>query len=313
MPLSAAINTVGNTINSMISYGTQKRLMKDQYNYNEQAAVNADARQRAQFHDLYSPTATLEQYKAAGLSPSMMLSGGAPATGGNAQGAQGAGVSQPQYPNIKIFDPLTNAQIEDLRANVELKKSQTALNNANKDFTLSNIIKLAEETKNVQWQNKLLEIQKGLDDIKLKVSQETTEDQIKNIQATAEKVYQNSLLASKQNEELQIKINFDKETYTTRVNQLTADYKNTLKDFALKESQINLNKEQINNLIETVSIRRLEMMNEKARINDLHNFYEEQVKQWAKENKMHVTDRWVNFSAQIIGSACNIGAAAVLK
>ena len=108
---------------------------------------------------------------------------------------------------------------------------------------------------------------------------------------------------------MQIKINFDKETYTTRVNQLTAIYKNTLKDFALKESQINLNEEQINNLIETISIRRLEMMNEKTRISDLHDFYQEQVRQWANENKMHITDRWVNFSANVIGSACNIGAA----
>ena len=311
MPLSAAINTVGNLANSMISYGFQKQLMKQQFDHNEQAAINADARQRAQYHDMYSPTATLEQYKAAGLSPSMMLSGGAPTTGGNAQGAQGAGVSQPQYPNIKIFDPLTNAQIEDLRANVELKKSQTALNNANKDFTLSNIIKLAEETKNVQWQNKLLEIQKGLDDIKLKISQETTEDQIKQIQAQAENVYQNSLYANKQNEELQLKINYDKETYTTRINQLTANYKNTLKDFALKESQINLNEEQINNLIQTVSIKRLEMMNEKTRISDLKNFYEAEVNQWAKENKIHITDRWVNFAAQLIGSACNLGAVAL--
>ena len=96
------------------------------FKFNEMSAKNADKRQRQQYWDLFSPKALLEQYKAAGLSPSMMMSGGAPAVGqSSAQGNQGAGIQGP-YPATQGLDPVTMAQVENINADTKLKETEAA-------------------------------------------------------------------------------------------------------------------------------------------------------------------------------------------
>lgn len=102
--------------NTLINQAFAEGNRKQNYYWNEKAADAADQRQRKQYHDLYSPQAMLKQYAAAGLSPSMMMSGGQSAVGGTPQGAQG-GISGP-YPSAEIFNPQTMADLALKRAQI---------------------------------------------------------------------------------------------------------------------------------------------------------------------------------------------------
>lgn len=91
-----------NLVTAGVNYGLQRQNQKEQNQFNaeeaakarnetfalnEQAANNADARTRALFNDLYSPSAQMEQYRKAGINPSLMLSKGLGGSGSS--GAQG--------------------------------------------------------------------------------------------------------------------------------------------------------------------------------------------------------------------------------
>lgn len=95
---------------------------KENYQYGEMAADNADARTRALYKDLESPSALLQQYKEAGLSPSLMFGGSG--VGGNiAQGAQGTGAN-----GISTMQPAYKSPIE--AEQVALMKAQERKLNA---------------------------------------------------------------------------------------------------------------------------------------------------------------------------------------
>lgn len=103
--ISGGASIANTLINQAFAEGNRER----NYYWNEKAADSADKRQRAQYQDLYSPQAQLKQYAAAGLSPSMMMSGGQSAVGGTPQGAQG-GISGP-YPGGELINPQAAADI----------------------------------------------------------------------------------------------------------------------------------------------------------------------------------------------------------
>lgn len=80
-------------INNGASYGITKQARADNYYYGEKAAENADLRTRALYNDLQSPKALLQQYQEAGLSPSLMFSGGGGQGAQPSAGAQGSGAA----------------------------------------------------------------------------------------------------------------------------------------------------------------------------------------------------------------------------
>lgn len=109
--------------------------------YGEMAAEAADARTRALYNDFYSPEALMRQYKAAGLSPSMMF-GGTPGQGGMS-GAQGTGSAGLQTPYMPV-SMLEAAQIANITAQTQKTK---------------------EETKNIATDTARQEIQKGIEEL----------------------------------------------------------------------------------------------------------------------------------------------------
>ena len=109
-------------MNNAWAASEQSRARKENYEYGEMAANSADKRTRALYNDFYSPEAMIEQYKAAGLSPSMMY-GGTPGQGGM-MGAQGTGANGPgaiTYP-YSITDA---AQAAALFAQADKAKAET--------------------------------------------------------------------------------------------------------------------------------------------------------------------------------------------
>lgn len=134
--LGAAGIAAGTSVaNSLIDQAFAEFNRQRNFHWNEKAADAADKRQRKQYEDLYSPKAMLEQYRAAGLSPSMMMSSGAPAVGSSsANGNLAGGVSGP-YPAAGIMNPqdmanlaLTSAQIRNLDEDTISKDLQNQIN-----------------------------------------------------------------------------------------------------------------------------------------------------------------------------------------
>lgn len=130
--ISAASGIVGNLIGLGSSYlnnqwaselASQDRA--ENYMYNEKAAQKADIRTRALYNDFYSPEAIMRQYKAAGLSPSLMF-GGTPGQGG-VTGAQGSGSSgtQTHFTPFMPTSMLEAAQTALIAAETQKTKEET--------------------------------------------------------------------------------------------------------------------------------------------------------------------------------------------
>lgn len=119
----AGINSGANLVNAGFNQLFANYNRKQNFHYNEKAAVAADNRQRQQFKDLYSFSAQLEEMKKAGLSPSMMY-GGTPSQGG-ATAPQGAGVGGLNVAPTQLLDPMSAAQIGLIQAETEKVKEET--------------------------------------------------------------------------------------------------------------------------------------------------------------------------------------------
>lgn len=150
---SAGVNGINSITGGYINEYFADRARKKNFEYNEKAAVAADERQRKQYADLYSPQAMMQQYAAAGLSPSLMMSGGQSAVGGTPQGNMSASLSG-AYPSAGAMSSsitaglqgeLMKAQIRNLDENTtgkQLENEITKLNNS----TLKNKWKLLNIT-----------------------------------------------------------------------------------------------------------------------------------------------------------------------
>ena len=131
---SIAGTIVGGAMSLLGNYIQQKyyeRNLKSQFDYNEQAAENADKRQRALYYDLYSPEAQKQMYINAGFSPSILYSGGATSSqGATPHGAQGAGANM----SMPAMAPLSlNTDLALTAAQIELMRSQARKNNVDAD------------------------------------------------------------------------------------------------------------------------------------------------------------------------------------
>lgn len=142
---------IGGIMNSAQNYETywyNKELAEqaraENFKYNEMAADNADKRQRAQFADLYSIPAQMQQLKDAGLSPSLMY-GGTPSPGGMATGQQGGGangIPAPTYmpnSNVMAAASLANSVASANLMQAQAKEANAKANNLDKDSTIKEL------------------------------------------------------------------------------------------------------------------------------------------------------------------------------
>lgn len=320
---AAGINAGASVANTLINQAFAEHNRKRNFHYNEKAADNADQRQRKQYEDLYSPQAMMQQYAAAGLSPSLMMSGGQSAVGqSSAQGNQSAGIQGP-YPSATPIDPLAAAQMANIMANTKKTEAETLKIGAETEFTLTNIIKASEETKNIKQTRILLEMQTTGQELENlgkqlqnEITEESKEDVLKQIQIQTEKLQRESDKIDKQNKGLDLENQLSQETYTTRVKQITANYNQTIAATAKAYSDIDLNEQQIESLVENVAIAKFNSRTQRLSANAQMKFYMDQVEQWAKENgiaeatlKHEKTKKWLQFTASIVDSGCKVAGA----
>lgn len=132
-----AINAGIGALNNVWAQARSKEDRAENYRYNEMAAANADQRTRALYNDIYAPSAMLEQYQEAGMSPSMMY-GGMPG-GGGSNGAQGAGGNGMQTPFMPL-SLLEGAQIANINAQTEKTKAETKTIEGTREASIANIL-----------------------------------------------------------------------------------------------------------------------------------------------------------------------------
>ena len=324
---SSLIQAGASIANNIITNAWASHHRKKNYEYNEMAARQADMRQRQQYWDLYSPKALMGQYAAAGLSPSLMMSGGAPAVGqSSAQGNQSSGIQGP-YPSTSAIDPVAAAQIANIWADTEKKKAETLNISADTEFTLTNIIKASEETENLKQTRLLLEmqtlgqqLQNESQKLENEITSENKDEIIKQCQITSEKLQRESDRVYKMNEKLDLENQLSRETFTTRVKQFTADYEKTIMLTAKAASDIELNEQQIQSLIENIAISRYESRTKRISALEQIRMDDETVKQWAKQNgfteEMIKNEKWniaTKTITNIIDSGCKVAAAVISK
>lgn len=118
----AAGQIVTGITNNLMARSNARQARLENYRYGEMSADNADRRARKMYMDLESPEALLEQYKKAGLSPSLMFDGGG-IGGQTPTGAQGSGATGTSTQTFGI-DPLNAAQIHLMEAQAKKPKQK---------------------------------------------------------------------------------------------------------------------------------------------------------------------------------------------
>lgn len=299
---STGVNALGNFLNGAIANFWDKKADARHFEYNEKAADNADARQRAQYKDMYSPEAMLQQYAAAGLSPSMMMSGGAPAVGGTASGPQGQGTMGGGLSGVHFgtqpANPLFMAELDLKKAQAENLRSDSALKDVEKNFTLANIANVLQDTENKKMYHRVLTIQTSIDQINLNILEIGEPHILAKIINEAKKAYNESELLAEEVIATKWANKFTVETYATRVKQMTASLEKTF-------SEIGLNKAQAESLADHVAIARYNANTENYKAQITAQWYEDQVEQWAKKNEIDLKEQNKKLAADLIGTLCH--------
>lgn len=299
--------------NGLIGQAFAEHNRKRNFYWNEKAADSADQRMRSQYQDLYSPQAMLDQYAAAGLSPSMMMSGGQSAVGGTPHGAQGG--IEGAYPSAPIIDPLKAAEIANLNAQTKKLEAETP----DKELTLeqieANIKKLISEAnlndtkgvteKTIQRFNAAKSQYQEILNTYVNAQQETDiAAKIADANKTWAEVYKINLEAEGQ----YVQNQFDKETYDTRVQKTKEELSLLIAQKGLTYAQIDLTETQAKALVDQVEVAQENARTNKYNAETARQHINDQVEQWAKENgfeeeklRQSKTKMWLDFSIDLIG------------
>lgn len=146
--IGAAAQAGLGALNNFFGAEAAAEARRQNYQYNEWAAQNADARTRRLYNDLYSPSAQLRQLEAAGMSPSVFYQGSGSQGTSGAQGQGTAGQATPYMP-ISMIEGAQMARMvaetENIKADTKLKESEkeltdvtTLVKNIERDFQSMN-------------------------------------------------------------------------------------------------------------------------------------------------------------------------------
>lgn len=283
--LGGLMNGVSSAIGNAVGMLRDKQMAKLNYQYGEMAADAADARTRALYNDLQSPSALLEQYKQAGLSPSLMYGQGGSAGAHPADGAQGSGASglAPTTYGVNLMQgaeiALMKAQENKLNAEANKANADANTTNETRELVIQNLqkdidTKLANIS-NVNLKNSWQEMVNVMTEVDMITKQQfgyaISQETLNQMKETTRKLKGEADSALAKGE-------IDQDTIGDQKRYIKAKLNNTLADTLLKKSQGELNEAQVKSLNEHLQIdwKNLEL-NEKQ-IN-------EQVNLWIKEQE----------------------------
>lgn len=181
MALAGLGSALGTTA---INGGLTSLARSENFDYNEQAANNANRRAIDLYRQFESPEAMVRQYKQAGLSVGLLSGNGA---GGNvgygAQGQGSAGMNAPQMQSPDLVGMMNQTKLAEAQA--DLMKSQADKNR--NDMNIDNM-KLPLEIKSMELQNAGQETQNQIlkyNEIVEKVNADASEENMRLYQETA--------------------------------------------------------------------------------------------------------------------------------
>lgn len=240
--VGGGLNTIGTLITNYQQHKYDLESMEKSHKYNEESAENAFARQKQFYEQYQTPSAQIKQMQQAGLSPSMYAGGGM--SGGQGTSVPQGGGTSPVSSSMNKYeiDPLTAAQIEDLKASAAEKRANAGEKQGDNPMGQA-IIK----NYNASTQNLIASAETEIEKKRLTHAQAETQEfinwlndatsanqlQLSNQELNA--AYYNNLILFEQWQQQQIKTDIDKETKQTKINQAKADFQETW-------SRINLNK-----------------------------------------------------------------------
>lgn len=316
-----AINAGQSMLGGFVNEFFADRARQKNFEINEKAAQAADRRQRKMYEDLSSPQAMLRQYAAAGLSPSMMMSGGQSAIGSNAAGNMASGASG-GYPSAGVGNPLLELQMQQLKANIENIKADTENKQQHTDnLTTENdltIAKIAETYKNIanmEVYNEIMHIDKDMKKSLLSVQQANEPWQVETAMHQASVLYYQSVKLQGESEQINLQNKFTLETWKTNVDQLTADLQKTIAETALINANIELTQEQIKSLIEHIAIDWYNANTNRENAKTALKSLDAQMEQWCMQNgisnkqlDVERTKMWLSFVSSNLGSILHVAA-----
>lgn len=237
--LAAGINAGTGFLNSRLnSY--------EEYLYNEKAAENAMKR-NANFYIQYnSPKALMEQYKAAGLAPEIVGTGGV--GGGTGQSQPAGGISgQTATNNLDLVSTLLQlTQKKNIEADTQVKeaeaskiKQDTKKSESETNLINEQISKTIAETNNLAARTRLTDLQSDWQDITNFIQTNTINDNLAKIHAEALSAERNAekFYWEAKNEKLQF--DFNEATFDAGVkkvsNEATLLLSQTLLNYSQKE------------------------------------------------------------------------------
>lgn len=246
-----------------------------QWMFGELAAENSDARTRALYNDLYSPQAQMEQLKAAGLSPSIFASGGIAGKSGvsGAMGSRGSSSTGGSQMFTNLFSAIaqatqiaanvskTKAETDNLKAQTNQINAQTSninqdTQNKGKEYKLLTA-QIYESLANTEYRliaTKALDVQREIDEYTLKLAEYKWDNELSQEYADyeADNMYYTSMLTATQWDIAEKQLEYDKETLQERIQQVTEENKNLIKDTLLKASQIELTDKQATEVVANI-------------------------------------------------------------
>ena len=299
------INLFNGLVNNTMALIRENYAREDNARLNEEAARNADARTRALYWDLQSPQALLKQYEEAGLSPSMMFSGGGVGAqpAGGAQGAGTTGIT----PNTYGMTPIDLAQLRLVNAEADKTEAETDTILGDTPRGQAEIDNLIKEANN-KWltgEQKALDVQ--LKNIELAIKGETgqteidiTKQQLENLRTTGE-----SLRATLKSMIIQNKISEESAdaiiTYNRqRVAEQAADIFLKTNQTKLAQAGIAVSAAQVAKLFNDITIDRetIRLKGEELQIN--RDSLDAKIEQWGKENNLREKDQYIKIADLIL-------------
>lgn len=253
-------------LNFALGLNREEIAAERQYSYSEQAADNADKRTRKLYSDFMSPEALLQQYKSAGLSPSLMFGGGG-IGGQTPHGAQGAGSAQGS--TYQPIDPVSAANISLMNAQADKAKAEADTIKGENERGQAEIDNLIEDTKNKKLIGTYQDCKNKIEDINLQIAEATKGNKIQISEYTEYMLNGQLMMLDEQLAQEENKRDISDATkedvikkIKTEALQAEATLALTRAEKRLKEAGVNLTNKQIEDISSTITKRAWDMRTE---------------------------------------------------
>lgn len=304
-----ALNALGTALSNKMAEGATENARSQNYMYNEMAASNAYNRQKDFYERYQSPLARVKQLQEAGMSTSIMASGGVP-SGNGATAPTGAGANGIQ-PNRFGIAPIDAANLELIQAQTRKTNAEANTEEGNSEKGKAQIAQMLSEAGYKKAAEELVTAETYMQNIKNAIANATSVDQMEQIKEQAETMYWNAQHAQWAAENAHLEYKFNDETFETRVNQTTANLRETLAkitdlfaDAKVKEKNVQYMQTQMDNIVNMfgLELRKHQLNREKfwEESNQFYKKFYQEAQQFAEtmefKNKELFVKTFMNFA-----------------